>query len=400
MNKNLFLYSALALTASVFADGDATNSNAVLANNLIVADDCCKPKPPECKPKPPECKPKPKPCVPCVRKAMQPIVLTSSRPCNDIGFYFFVDALYWHANVGNSDWAYVDNNTGAAATSGPNKEVTFKWNGGFRIGLGLDLEHDQWDTNLYYTWFRNTSDGSSVNVSAPAVANSVSTNYNGTFTNGSANAKLNFNVLDWELGRWFYVSNSISVRPHAGLKAAWIHLHENESYTGGLSNTAGATSYSSSSKSNSWALGPSGGINTNWYFGCGNTMGDRGKVRSRPHFSIFGDFAGAMMFTHFHNTHSETGSGAAGTVSGFKPTSLNRNEAVPVLQSIMGLAYDTCFSCDKYHFGIRVGYEFQWWFGYNQRTYVDSTSSTSPKYIRSPDDLGLQGLTIDVRFDF
>jgi hypothetical protein len=302
MNKNLFLFSVLTLTACVFADGNEMNSNALLADKLIAADDCCKPKPPECKPKPPPCKPKPKPCVPCVRKAMQPIVLTSSRPCTDIGFYFFGDALYWHANVGNSDWAFVNNNVAAQPVSGSNKEVTFKWNWGFRIGLGLNLDHDQWDTDLYYTWFRNTSDSSSVNAPAPAAANSIDSNLSSTFGVASAKSKLNFNVLDWELGRWFYVSNSISLRPHAGLKAAWINLKQDE--------TIASASYTIENKNDSWAIGPSGGVNSNWYFGCGNTMGDRGQVRDRPHFSIFGDFAGALLYTHFHNSHNEIGIGS------------------------------------------------------------------------------------------
>jgi hypothetical protein len=418
MNKNL-LFSILALTACAFADGDTTNS-AALANEDLIADNCnpkpeCKPKPPECKPKPPPCKPKPKPCEPCVRKAMQPIVLTSSRPCNDAGVYIFADALYWHADLGNSDWAFVNNGTTPGIT-GSNEDNTFSWDWGFRVGLGYDFDHDQWDTDIYYTWFRSNSnngsdddddtdaDDSSGSVASTAFSNSLDSNYAGTFTTGSASSKLNFNVLDWELGRWFYVSNSVSLRPHVGLKGSWITLTTGESLTGGLSLT-GTSTYTVSNSTKAWAIGPSGGINTNWYFGTGNTHdmrdGHRNEVRSRPHFSIFGDFAGALMFSHFKNSHTESGTTVAGVVvSGFNPTNLNRNQVVPVLQSIVGLAFDTCLSCDKMHLGIRVGYEFQWWFRESQRLYVNAPSTTTPRYIRSSDDLALQGLTVDVRFDF
>ncbi len=102
MNKNL-LFSMLALTACAFADGDSTSSSTLLADDNLVAGRMDS----DCKPKPVECKPKPKPCEPCVRKGMAPIVLTSSRPCEDIGLYIFADALYWHADVTNAEWAFV-----------------------------------------------------------------------------------------------------------------------------------------------------------------------------------------------------------------------------------------------------------------------------------------------------
>jgi hypothetical protein len=397
MNKNL-LFSILAFTACAFADGDTINSSAMLAEDSLVAGRMDS----DCKPKPPECKPKPKPCEPCVRKAMQPVVLTSSRPCNNVGLYMFADALYWHADVSNSDWAYVSNAPVAAApSSGSNKELSFKWNWGFRVGLGLDLDHDQWDTNLYYTWFRNNTSSNSFTTPAGGGASSLTGNIDTTtFVSGSASGKLNFNVLDWELGRAFYVSNSLSLRPHVGVKLAWIKLLENDSYA---TTTAGG-SYTVRNTNKSRAVGPSAGVNTNWYFGSGNTMdmrdGHRGEVRNRPGFSIFGDVSGALMYGRFKNSHSETATSAAGAVTGgFAPSHLNRNLMVPVLTGLFGLAWDTCFSCDKMHFGIRAGYELQYWFRESQRFAFGSTGAT-PTYSRSTDDLALQGLTLDVRFDF
>ncbi len=394
MNKTL-LFSVLALTACAFADGDSTNV-AFTEENLVAGrmDSDCKPKP------------KPRPCEPCVRQAVRPVVLTSSRPCSDAGIYFFGDALYWHADVGNSDWAFVNTGATPGIPSGPTKETTFKWNFGFRAGIGINFDHDQWDSNIYYTWFRNHhshNHDNTVSVAFPSFANSLDTNYAGTFTTGEARARLNFNVVDWELGRWFYVSKSLSLRPHAGLKGSWIKLRTRESLTAGL--TTGAASYTSTDTTKSWSVGPAAGLNSNWYFGCGDTTdtrdGHRGEVRNRPHFSIFADFAGALMFSHFKNHHSEAGTTAAGLpAGGFNPTHLNRNLVVPVLTSIAGLAWDTCFDCDKMHFGIRLGYEFQWWFRQHQRLIVEAPGASSPRYIRFADDLALQGVTLDLRFDF
>jgi hypothetical protein len=423
MNKNL-LFSMLALTACAFADGDTSSSTLLADDNLVAGrmDSDCKPKPVECKPKPVECKPKPKPCEPCIRKGMAPNVLTSSRPCDDVGLYLFADALYWHADVTNSEWAFVNNAAAVTApVSGRNEELAFKWNWGFRAGLGYEFNHDQWDTNLSYTWFRNhtasngSNSGRSFTVPVGGAASSLNTDSTIATANvasGTATAKLHFNVLDWELGRAFYVSNSLSLRPHAGIKGAWHKLSEGETFTG-RAGTPVAT-YTSNDRTKSWAVGPSAGINSNWFFGCGNTMansedrrsdrrGDRrNDVRDRPVFSIFGDVSGALMYGHFKNRHIEAGATAAGVATGgINISGLNRNLMVPVLTGIMGLAWDFCFDCDKMHLGIRAGYELQYWFRQNQRfSNFTVPGSVAPIYNRTTGDLALQGLTIDVRFDF
>jgi hypothetical protein len=342
---------------------------------------------------------------------MAPIVLTSSRPCDDIGLYLFADALYWHADVTNSDWAFVSNaGSPTNPAAGANQELAFKWNWGFRVGLGYEFDHDQWDSDIYYTWFRNSAANGSTSQTAfttPTGGSAVSLNSDlpdlsgVTILTGAANTKLTFQVLDWELGRSFYISNSISLRPHIGVKGAWIKLTEAESYTG---SAAALVAYSVSNETRSWGVGPSAGINSNWYFGCANTMppNGRGDAKDRPGFSIFGDVSGALMYGHFKNSHSEAGLTAAGAASnGFVPSGLNRNLMVPVLTGVLGLAWDMCFACDKMHLGIRAGYELQYWFRQNQRFGSFQTSGfAAPPYNRTVGDLALQGLTIDVRFDF
>lgn len=423
--KKKLLFSLVAMTASVFADGDVNTSTAFAEENLVADNNCnpkpkeCKPKPPECKPKPPECKPKPKPkpCEPCIRPTTCPVVLTSARPCSNVGIYLFGDALYWHADIGNSDWAFVNHNSAASVASGPNKDVDFGWDWGFRAGIGFNMDHDYWDTNFYYTWFRTTSDHEHVNVSAPALAVDL-TGEAGVFTTGSNHAKVNFNVVDWELGRSFYVSRSLSLRPHVGVKGAWIKNKSSENFTAGLATVVGTTAYHISNNTKFWGVGPSAGFNTSWWFGYVDALNtnenpnkatsglqNKGYAGSRSHFSIFGDFAGALMFGHFSTKHRETATTTSilPGAGGFHPTHLNRNLVVPVLSTVMGLGWDICFNCDKMHFGIKLGYEFQWWFRQSQRLIVNGgpgSSLATPRYFRIAEDLALQGGTLELRFDF
>jgi len=91
----------------------------------------------------------------------------------------------------------------------------------------------------------------------------------------------------------------------------------------------------------------------------------RGEVRDRPMFSVFGDISGALMYGHFRNSHSETGTTAGAAIGGL---------TYPVLTAIswfsvnwnfrIGLGY--VLDCDKMHLGIRAGYELQYWFRQNQ----------------------------------
>ena len=347
MKRNLLL-SMLALTASVFADGDFVSSAA--ADEGLVAGQMgsdCKPKPKECKPKP-----KPKPCEPCVIPVVCPTVLTTARPCYDAGVYFFADALYWFADVGGNSNFSVVSPTGTAV-AGTTLQTKFKWDWGFRVGLGFDLEHDQWDTDFYYTWFRDKNSNSSSN-DGDGDADDSSTGNRG---------KLHYNVADWELGRWFYISQSISLRPHAGIKGAWIKLNQTASFKAGTP----ATAFTATESTKFWSVGPSAGVNTNWWFGDVNDH----------HFGIFGDFGGALMFARFKTHYTATGGTSVG--------GHHQDRLVPMLSGFMGLEYDTCFDCNKMHFGIRLGYELQYWF---KQAEVLSNN------------IGLQGATLDFRFDF
>jgi hypothetical protein len=341
----------LALTASVFADGDTVSPLA--ADEGLVAGQMgsdCKPKPKECKPKPKECKPKPKPCEPCVIPVVCPTVLTTARPCYDAGVYIFADALYWFADVGNNGQFVVVNPIGTPV-AGNTVQTNFKWDWGFRVGIGFDSDHDQWDTDFYYTWFRDKNSTSS-SGDGDGDADDLSSGNKG---------KLHYNVADWELGRWFYISQSVSLRPHVGIKGSWIKLNQTASLT-----SAGVP-FVASESTKFWSVGPSAGVNTNWWFGDVNNH----------HFGIFGDFGSALMFARFKTNYTATG---VTSVSSNK-----QNRLVPMMSGFMGLEYDTCFSCNKMHLGIRLGYELQYWF---KQAEVLSNN------------IGLQGATLDFRLDF
>jgi hypothetical protein len=315
------------------------------------------------------------------------VTLTSAVPNSSNGWYVFADALYWHADVGSADWAFKNNNTAAdpEKIKGPNHALNFKWAWGFRAGIGANMDYDQWDTNVYYTWFQ-TNNSNAVGTKGSQIAHDL-VGLATVFTQGKIHWRIHYSMLDWELGRWFYVSKHLSLRPHIGVKGGWISQKVQRSFT------KPQLFYKSKVENEFWGVGPCGGVNTTWVLGSINTH----------HFSLFGDFAGALMYGHFdvENEEEFTSIATGEETSEFEPSKLNRNLAVPMLQAILGFSWDTGYNRDRCHFGLRVGYEFQYWFRQNQMLANEFFGAVhSASYNRAHDDLAFQGLTIDFKFDF
>ncbi len=320
---------------------------------------------------------------------MNVVTLTSARPASDNGWYLFADALYWHADVGATDWANVLStpNLGSDTfTIEKNHSLNFKWDWGFRVGIGANIDHDMWDTNFYYTWFftDNSNAAGGVRVTDEI---GVASDLAGDRTTAKIHWGIHFSMFDWELGRWHYVSKSLALRPHVGVKGGWIDQDINVRFK----NPEGTRPVVRGKLENDfWGVGPSVGINTMWI------LGNAGKSMEHR-FSLIGDFGGALMYGHFDVKDKAKVFGRGGVETGsVKRNGLTRNLAVTMLQGFMGLSWDTPFNHDKNHFMLKAGYELQYWFRQNQLVWT--TDGTKNR--RISDDLALQGVTVDLRFDF
>jgi opacity protein-like surface antigen len=320
--------------------------------------------------------------------------LTSAAPKSDHGWYLFADALYWHADVGGTDWSQKQIDETAPIATGPVHHLDFKWDWGFRVGIGMcNMQHDQWDSNFYYTWFHAHNSNSIGKSGSPEVIFDQMTTAESNFTTGEIDWNIHFSMFDWELGRNFFVSKSLALRPHIGIKGGWINQPIKLSYTGGVASQI-PTNFHVHMENDFWGVGASGGCNTNWVLGNAGAM-------NQHRFSVFGDFSGALMYGHFDVDLKSVASDAAGTPvhGGFDIKNLNRNLAVSMLNAMFGLSWDVGFNQDRCHFGFRLGYEFQYWFRQNQlmRAVGDGNDTI---LLRKSEDVSFQGLTADFRFDF
>src|SRR3990172_8655976 len=71
-------------------------------------------------------------------------------------WFFTGDMLWWHVQEGGMDYAQIFDAYPATTPSNhvKNRTLTFKWDWGFRAGIGKTFNHDKWDLLANFTWFR------------------------------------------------------------------------------------------------------------------------------------------------------------------------------------------------------------------------------------------------------
>jgi hypothetical protein len=303
------------------------------------------------------------------------------------GFYVAIDPLLWQAHENGLPVGIVTggpgfNNSGTNKVKNPH----FEWSWGFRLTGGLNLECDGWDTALTWTRWNTTAkthfsagQNNEILPTAPTPLNA------GLLTAGHASARwrLHLNVLDWELGREFYVSRCLTLRPMIGLRSAWISQKFRATYDE-LPVIVSTEDVKDRERCKYWGLGPLGGIDTQWGLGCG--------------WSIFGNYSASLLYGFFKTPFRER----LDTV--VPPNIKNRTKnfyhvgrAISDMQ--IGLRYDW-LACDEcYHLGVEAGWEHHMFWGQNQ--FMVFVNDIMPgKFIANQGDLTTQGYFVRVRFDF
>jgi hypothetical protein len=325
----------------------------------------------------------------------------SAHPTIDSHDWFvFGDVLYWHADEGGTDWAQRITNTpnpfvGAnRETKRHNRKVDFDWDWGFRVGIGYNMVHDEWDTQLYYTWFQTKQedtvgiDNFAAGFDFVASLNFPDAGNTDEYLNGEIDWTIHYSVLDWELGRDYNVSKHLALRPHVGIKTGWISQHVK-----GHFREDGAGNFRNTFKQENkfWGVGPSFGTNMHWNFG---NYGSH-------YFGMFGDIAGALMWGHFDVDYDMDFGVNSSAVHEQEIDNLDRNLMSTMIVGAIGLSWDTNFNDDHCHFCLRVGYELQYWFRQNQMVmFLEKNDANFGGWTRYSEDLKFQGATARARFDF
>jgi hypothetical protein len=311
---------------------------------------------------------------------------TTARPENDgKGFFVTFDVLYWQSLVDGTQFAY-SQGCDAYQTLPLNsdvRQITFnKWDWGFRAGAGYKFNHGEWDVYANFTYFKNSSDltvgdGILTTILNETMAVKPSELFSSKkyYQNAVSSFKFSFNRLDLELGRDFYVSKFLSMRPHIGLMTAWINEQQTTKFTGG---SIGYNTIELTNEDKFWGVGPRTGINTTWHLCNG--------------FSLIGNTSGAFVYGNYklqkhqcysYPTMSDNAYNLYDSLHRFSPTG----------QLQLGLRYDRYTTDCKQHFSAFLAWDIQYWWNLYRYFPADSI-------ISSNNDVSLQGATLNLRLDF
>jgi len=344
---------------------------------------------------------------------MQPTYRTASAVCGvnegecclarsckcAMGGALEMDFLYWRAdNTGftfayqqkdpSSTHAYVDN-------IGSVVRLDSDWAPGFRLGGGWNSDFDRWDVFVDWTWFKDSStksrslDGITSATDPRGFYPLQSVNDSGTqnrYRDVSASWHLQHNVVDLELGRAFYITKALSLRPHCGLRSGWINQKFKSVFSLPI-NSAAHQEYDFHGKNNFSGVGPRVGIHSQWHIDSSS-------------WSILGKASTSLLLgqtkTRYHNKSLTAGASSFVTERQLKD---NFSQLVPNLQIFIGLDWGSCLDCEKYYLGINAGWETNiYWNQFNIPTAIYTNYAPLPG--TGNQAVTMEGLTVNVHFDF
>lgn len=295
-------------------------------------------------------------------------------------YFFTFDLLYWYARTNGTAFAYSNNTLlTTAPVSGRTKDLDFKWQWGLRTGIGRNIEHDKWDLYGTFTWLDS-------HVSAATSAGPVNTLIplrGALLTNaGVSFAKsvyaLDTYQIDIELGRHYFISSKLSVRPFVGVKNAWINQQQIIRYTGGA---LGFNTARVEDNCDYWGLGLRGGLNSKWHLGEG--------------LYLQGLIAGAVLYGFFDIDHREKITSSETDRIHLED---NKHRFIPTVQWRLGLGWGSYLFENQYYIDLSASYEGMYWWRLNQMIKIYEYSAF--RYDNYSDDISMHGLTLMLRFYF
>jgi len=289
---------------------------------------------------------------------------------------FFGSFLHWKATE-SVDWV-LNTNRIASDQFVAYETITFDAAPGFRVGVG---KRGAVDTKLYYSRFHVSSSHSKSGNLTPAFMGgklALSDEPKSTlpyFNHGQVETIIDYNVLDWDLGKSLRRDRALRLRPVVGLRAAWINQTFDSAFQGEWPADNLSKSMTEHMKNNFWGIGPKVGVESAW----SAWQGERCEIHCVANFYtayLLGHWT-VRDVTHLTLIHKSN------TTTSTRVVPINaRDFGAVTFQAIVGIEL-------KYQsWSVMAGYEINDWL--NQCQIFDD--ATGPHN----NDLVLQGLTVNV----
>jgi len=357
-----------------------------------------------------KCSTKPSKCPPCSTpcnfKEMTPGMPGYNAPscinvCGSWDVYADASFIYWQIAQDNMAFALANKNTlsqiATPGIKGDYVQMDFAYKPGFKVGGGINLGHDNWDSSAEYTRIHGTNSSSSNGYEGGALLATWGNGYllgkSQVFQSASSSFKTDLDFVDWVLGRAFFVGKNLTFHPVLGVRGAWItqstavHYRNPSSSTFTGTNDSVIAVYSSQdvySRVHSWGVGPQTGLEANWLVGEG--------------LRVYGNGYADMLYTRYKLQNKTDYS----TTTGSRQRVISRDKVGAIrthLDLEVGLGWGSYFDDNNWHVDLSAGYGFQVFFNQNMfRSFSDDIVVASGTVANG--NMTAQGLTAKVRFDF
>jgi hypothetical protein len=307
------------------------------------------------------------------------------NPCvQGCDFSFGVEALYMRATEDSTSVGFGIPASTEYPQTIPSVNQQYDWSWGARVDAGYAMDHDGWDLQAQWTWFHSshTHDrhaavggfGFPVAPVNPLTAPYISLQS----TDLNSHRRLLINMGDLDLGREFFISKWLVLRPHCGARGVWIErrltvdaINITATPTGLASNTSHITTHSKGSYN---AGGLYIGLDSQWGFGDG--------------WSLFGMIDQSLVYGRNNLNIYEVDY----TTNGAKYTRANSpskwNTVRGITDLAIGLRWDYMFGNDSYRFRLQAAWEEHLFSNLDVNTFGSSG------------DLALTGASFKASFDF
>ena len=316
---------------------------------------------------------------------------------NAYGAAMEFEFLWWSAQNNGFIVAYNQKNSDFVTPAEPGDSGSVlrlhpEWDPGFRFGIGYNSVYDRWDLFANWTWYANhTTRDDAATGSFPQGFYTVNPDYSPAdadpFDYGLLHGswQLWHNSVDLELGRAFYITQKLSLRPHWGVRGAWLRQKFLSRFTDPRHDTS---SYRDEYhyKNDFWGVGPRLGLNTDYHIGMG--------------FSVIGRGAASLLYGQskaeiFEKTQFAEDSATELAVK----MEDYLTQLAPAFQLYLGLGWEACVQSDRVFFGIDAGWETNYYGNqYQVPTVLLDRPAPLPTIGNQP--VTMQGLTVNAHVDF
>ncbi len=309
-------------------------------------------------------------------------ITPSARGCKEVsGAYVVGSFLYWNSGYSDVELSARRESTGDENQKFKTISMDKAYSPGFQIGLGANFARDGWDLFLNWTSLQSHPSQSAQTQTPKLVALDSEPNNIFLSNHFQSDWHFNFNVLDLELGRLFYISHQLSLRPHAGLKSAWIQQNLKITYWNVINQNAASfqTPQQGQFKDHMWGMGPRLGLKSRWILGSCNI-------------AFLGNIAASLLWEDFHPSSSVSYLDPNGDPPRIHKIHGPQQQLNAVAEAFLGLDWGHCFQ-NKTYLNLAAGYEMQYWWDQNKTTH-------HLEFFQSNRSLNLHGLTASLRLDF